>query len=80
MERALKKVTHPLHGGPDSKGWPMGRTVHISEIYYLLESISGVDYVKKVRMKKWGAQQLEEKIRIGPKSFPCLREIVITQG
>ncbi len=78
MERALKKVTHPLHGGPDSKGWPMGRTVHISEIYYLLESISGVDYVKKVRMKKWAGQQ-EEKIRIGPKSFPYLREIVIKQ-
>ncbi|MBW2638429.1 MAG: baseplate J/gp47 family protein, partial [Deltaproteobacteria bacterium] len=64
MERALKKVTHPLYGGPDSKGWPMGRIVHISEFYYLLESIRGVDYVDKVRMKKWDSHQWEEKIRI----------------
>jgi predicted phage baseplate assembly protein len=45
VEIELKRFFHPLHGGPDKKGWPFGRNVFVSEIYELLDRLPGVDYV-----------------------------------
>ncbi len=39
---------HPLHGGPDGTGWPFGRDVYLSELYALLETVPGVDYVPDI--------------------------------
>ena len=44
---ALQQFFHPLQGGPEGKGWPFGRNVYVSEIYELLDTQPGVDYVKK---------------------------------
>ncbi len=74
LERELENFFHPLRGGPKGEGWPMGRPVHISEIYYLLEKVEGVDYVKKVILneKSW-----IKRIEIGDMNFPYLTEINI---
>ena len=47
--RALKQFLDPLPpaGGENGKGWPFGRNVFISEIYQLLDSLPGIDYVSK---------------------------------
>jgi hypothetical protein len=42
---ALASFLAPLSGGPADDGWPFGRSVYVSELYELLEGISGVDYV-----------------------------------
>jgi hypothetical protein len=34
-----------LEGGPDHTGWPFGRAVLLSELYALLDTIEGVDYI-----------------------------------
>jgi hypothetical protein len=47
---ALKAFLHPLTGGPDGDGWELGRDVYLSEIYTVIESVSGVDYVVDVRL------------------------------
>lgn len=47
MIKALRRFFHPLDGDPDEKGWPFGRNVFVSEIYELLDTQPGVDYVKK---------------------------------
>lgn len=47
---ALQYFLHPLTGGPDERGWPLGRDVYVSEIYALLDTLPGVDYVRKVEM------------------------------
>lgn len=47
---ALRDRFHPLRGGDDGKGWPFGRDVYLSEIYELLDSIPGVDYVEGVEL------------------------------
>jgi predicted phage baseplate assembly protein len=39
---ALQRFFHPLHGGPDGDGWPIGRSVYRSEIMALLSGVSGV--------------------------------------
>ncbi|KYC43643.1 hypothetical protein WA1_00265 [Scytonema hofmannii PCC 7110] len=44
---ALKKFFDPLMGGSQGKGWSFGRNVYVSEIYQLLDNLSGVDYVTR---------------------------------
>ena len=43
----LAGFLHPLTGGKDGAGWPFGRNVYASEIYQLLDTLPGVDYVKE---------------------------------
>jgi hypothetical protein len=74
MEERLRRFFHPLKGGPKGDGWPMGRSVHISEIYYLLERIRGVDYIEKVVLNK---DPWIKKIGIDDTGFPYLKDIDI---
>ena len=49
-QEALKYYFHPLQSGKywQGKGYPFGRNVYISELYQLLDNLSGVDYIKKL--------------------------------
>jgi len=47
---ALNRFFHPLYGGPDGRGWPFGREVYLSDVARLLESIDGVDYVRRLEL------------------------------
>ncbi len=49
-QEALKYYFHPLQSEKywQGKGYPFGRNVYISELYQLLDNLSGVDYVKKL--------------------------------
>ncbi|HBE60667.1 MAG TPA: baseplate protein J, partial [Cyanobacteria bacterium UBA11366] len=49
---AINTFYHPLNSSPDwdGKGWPFGRNIYVSEIYALLDKISGIDYVKNVKI------------------------------
>ncbi len=42
---ALQKYFHPLQGGAEGTGWPIGRTVYRSEILALLNALDGVNHV-----------------------------------
>jgi predicted phage baseplate assembly protein len=44
----LEEYLHPLRGGPNNTGWPMGRAVYRSELLALLNSIDGVAYVEEL--------------------------------
>jgi hypothetical protein len=48
---ALTAFFHPLSGGAGGGGWPFGRAVHVSEVYQLLDTAPGVDFVRVVRIK-----------------------------
>jgi hypothetical protein len=43
----LTQFFDPIRGGMDDQGWPFGRSVHTSEIYELLGTLAGVDYVQR---------------------------------
>ena len=47
---AVRNFFDPLSGGPDGEGWPFGRAIYISEVYEVLDKVTGVDYVKKVKL------------------------------
>ena len=51
-QQALDKFFHPLHGGPDGTGWPIGRAVYRSEVFALLQEIDGVAYVENLSLEK----------------------------
>jgi predicted phage baseplate assembly protein len=45
---ALDRFFHPLEGGPDGTGWPVGRAVYRSEVLALLNTIDGVAFVDRL--------------------------------
>jgi len=45
---AIYRFIHPTSGGPDYLGWPFGRELFAGEIYSILQSIDGVDFVEEV--------------------------------
>ena len=47
---ALYHYFHPLRGGPDGKGWPFGRPVHVGEVYGVLQRVDGVEFVEDARL------------------------------
>jgi hypothetical protein len=46
----LEQFLHPLTGGAEGRGWAFGRTPHLSDIYALLESISGLDRIRSLQI------------------------------
>ena len=51
--KEIKDFFDPLNSGKywEGKGWPFGRSIYLSEIYKLLDDLSGVDYVENVIIK-----------------------------
>lgn len=47
---ALNRFFHPFHGGPDSKGWPIGRDVYRAEVMAMLNALPHILYVDEVRL------------------------------
>ena len=45
VRAALAEFLHPLHGGPERRGWEPGRDVFLSDIAAVLERVAGVDFV-----------------------------------
>jgi hypothetical protein len=68
----LEQFFHPLTGGLYGRGWPMGRAVHLSELYYLIENVTGVDYVDMLILDNTPGK---DRIPIPGTSFPYLKEI-----
>ena len=53
--KALYRLYHPLVGGPDGTGWPVGRTVAAHEVHATLAAIGGVDMTREVRVQLFPA-------------------------
>lgn len=51
VQESIFTFFHPFKGGAEGTGWPFGRNIYISEVYELLDDISGVDYVEKVKVQ-----------------------------
>jgi Baseplate J-like protein len=70
IEESLRSFVHPLSGMDDASGWPIGRALHLSELYYRLEKLKGVDHVDLLRIRKSGTGHWENRVKIGDHSFP----------
>lgn len=47
---ALYGYFNPLTGGPDGRGWPFGRPVHVGEVYAVLQRLTGTELVEDVKL------------------------------
>ncbi len=47
-QKRLDEFLHPLRGGPEGKGWPVGREVYRSEVMAVLSQLEGVAQVDEV--------------------------------
>jgi len=49
-EMLLRGFFHPLSGGPDGRGWQFGAAPHMPDLYRLLESVEGADYLDRIAL------------------------------
>ena len=42
----LARYVDPLVGGPEGQGWPFGRDLYLSEVFTIMQSVSGVEFVQ----------------------------------
>jgi hypothetical protein len=66
---ALNNFLHPLTGGPEGHGWPMGRDLYRSEIMQLIDQIVGVDNVIRLELIPDGCEPRCGNICVGPTSL-----------
>ena len=50
IEEALTVYLHPLTGGVDGQGWPLGGAVFYSEIFRVVLNIEGVERIEDLRI------------------------------
>jgi predicted phage baseplate assembly protein len=57
-QAALGRFFHPLYGGPEGKGWPVGRAVYRAEVLALLNELPGVIAVDQLGLQADGDADL----------------------
>jgi hypothetical protein len=57
--QALEEFLHPLRGGPERHGWPLGRHLFFSDMATVLERVRGIDYVEEIFLSVNGNLQGE---------------------
>jgi predicted phage baseplate assembly protein len=53
--RALYAHLHPVSGGPERAGWPLGRTLHGREVVGAIAAVAGVDLAREVDVQLFPA-------------------------
>ena len=49
--RELNRLFHPLHGGLEGAGWPLGRAVQVQEVAVALAAVPGVDMTRELSVQ-----------------------------
>jgi predicted phage baseplate assembly protein len=76
-EAALYEFLNPYVGGPQGRGWPFGRDLHISELYGVLQRINSVEFVEEVKLfvvEPGGVQRRE----VGPRLEISRQGVVVS--
>jgi hypothetical protein len=82
-ETTLNEYLNPYIGGPQGRGWPFGRDLHVSEIYGLIQRITAVEFVEDVKLflvEPGGGQrrQAGPRIEIGSAGVICSYQHTVT--
>lgn len=51
IKNAVERYLDPVTGGMDGRGWPVGRNLYNSDLFYLVEGMPGVDHVIRVDLE-----------------------------
>jgi hypothetical protein len=81
IERRVRVFLHPLRGGKAKLGWPFGRPVYRVDLYHVVEEVSGVDFVDRVRIIDERTKLEVDQLKIGPGELVhCLRVDVVEKA
>ncbi len=65
----LYRFLNPVTGGVEQNGWPFGRDLYISEIYAMLQSVPGVEYIEHVKLWLEGKKEPQDRITMSANSL-----------
>lgn len=82
-ERRLYDFVNPVIGGPDGSGWPFGRPLHVGEVYSVLQSVPGVDFVEEAQIavidpNTGEVRSSSQKVEIEPDGLICSYRHAVT--
>ncbi len=81
IERRVRMFLHPLRGGKSREGWPFGRPVYRVDLYHVVEEVSGVDFVDRVRIIDERTKLEVDQLKIGPGELVhCLKVEVVEKA
>jgi hypothetical protein len=67
----IREFFDPLTGWIDKKGWPLGRSVYVSELYQLLGDIEGIELARRSTDAR--GTPIDEFVLIPPQTSPVQR-------
>jgi hypothetical protein len=73
---ALTTFLHPLRGGPDGRGWDLGRDVFVSDVARILGAVEGVDHVEDLEILVDGSIQ-GDSVPVGPERIVVPGKILL---
>lgn len=77
----VRRLLHPLKGGPKKDGWPFGRSVGKADLYPLVEGVDGIDRVQELVIVDEGRRLAVETLKLGEDELPHVVEIdVVDRG
>jgi predicted phage baseplate assembly protein len=84
-DAALNEYLNPYIGGPQGRGWPFGRDLHVSEIYGLMQRVAGVEFVESVQIERvepgGGARrQVGPRLEVARSGLVCSHQHTVTIG
>ena len=75
----LQAFLHPLTGGPEGRGWPLGRDLFLSDVCAALERTPGIDFVSDVQLRV-ELTLMGEAVPVPPQRVVAAGELVIRIG
>lgn len=81
VRNRVKKLLHPLKGGPKNDGWPFGRSVGKADLYPLVESVDGIDRVQDLVIVDEIRRVGVETLKLGDDELPHVVDVeVVDRG
>ena len=77
IDQRLRQFFHPLTGGEQGNGWPLGRAVYKSELFQLIEAVEGVDHVNNIVLRRNG-QPAGNAVTLDAHQLPLIENITVT--
>jgi hypothetical protein len=69
---ALHTFLSPLTGGEAGTGWPFGRSIRRSELYQAIETVAGVDHVRRLTLRNQDDAEVSGDLAIAPTALVSL--------
>ncbi|MBK9070907.1 MAG: putative baseplate assembly protein [Myxococcales bacterium] len=79
IERLVRRLLHPLHGGKDGAGWEFGRPIVKSELIHLVEGLPGVDRVDGITLIDDTRRAGVEHVSLADDELPFVVSVDVTE-